>query len=174
MSLADTDAISGAPTRIVSGFIKWFDDNKGYGFIAASDGDVLLHQTCVRASGFRQVLEGATVTCEVARGAKGLQATRLLLLDNATAHLMPPPSERRVRNCVSPRGPVMDGTVKWFDRSKGYGFISCGPSTPDIFIHMETLRRCQVRELHEGQQVRVRAGDGPKGEMAAEITIRDH
>jgi CspA family cold shock protein len=162
-----------APT-IVSGFVKWFDIQKGYGFVTASEGrDVLLHQTCVRESGFRQVLEGASVTCEIAQGPKGLQAVRLVRLDNGTAHLMPPPAERPARNMVAPRGPAFEGVVKWFDRSKGYGFISRGPGTPDIFVHMETLRRCQVRDLQEGQHVRVRVGDGPKGETVAEIAVSD-
>ena len=164
-----------ATPTVVSGFVKWFDNQKGYGFVAAIDGgDVLLHQTCVRVSGFRQVLEGAAVTCEIARGPKGLQAVKVLRLDNGTAHLMPPPAERPVRNMVTPRGPAVEGVVKWFDRSKGYGFISRGPGTPDIFVHMETLRRCQVRELQEGQRVRIRVGDGPKGEMVAEIALLDH
>lgn len=163
-----------AASQTVSGFVKWFDAHKGYGFVTVEGGDILLHQTCVRESGFRHVLEGASVTCQIARGPKGLQAVRLLELDNGTAHLMPPPTERPVRNFVSPRGPAFEGVVKWFDRSKGYGFISRGPGTVDIFIHMETLRRCHVQELHEAQRVRVRVGDGPKGEMVAEITVLDH
>ena len=46
----------------VRGQIKWFDAHKGYGFIAGQDGagDVLLHQTCVRQSGFQQAVEGAS------------------------------------------------------------------------------------------------------------------
>ena len=167
-------AQAGGVQQTVNGLVKWFDAHKGYGFVAVGDSDVLLHQTCVRESGFRQVLEGATVTCEIARGPKGLQAVRLLQVDNGTAQMMPQASERPVRNSVTPRGPSFEAVVKWFDRSKGYGFISRGPGTLDIFLHMETLRRCGVRELHEGQRVRVRAGDGPKGETVAEIALLDH
>ena len=72
----------------VSGLIKWFDIAKGYGFIKPSvgpQGDVLLHQTCVRQSGFKAAYEGARVVCEAVQGPKGLQARRLLSLDNSTA-----------------------------------------------------------------------------------------
>jgi CspA family cold shock protein len=168
-------SLAGAGGQTVNGFVKWFDNHKGYGFITAAGGDVLLHQTCVRESGFRQVVEGASVICEIARGPKGLQAVRLLQVDNSTAHPMPlVPAERTSRNDVAPRGPAFEAMVKWFDRSKGYGFISRGQGTPDIFIHMETLRRCALHELHEGQRVRVRVGDGPKGELVAEIALLDH
>ncbi|MBN9554904.1 MAG: cold-shock protein, partial [Alphaproteobacteria bacterium] len=43
--------------------------------------------------------------------------------------------------------------------------------TPDVFVHMETLRRCELAELREGQRVRVRTGKGPKGEMAADVLL---
>ncbi len=161
----------------VTGQVKWFDAHKGYGFITPSsppgEGDILLHQTCVRQSGFKQAFEGASVVCEAVKGPRGMQASRILSLDNSTAQVMPVISDRAPRYVAEPRGPAFEGVVKWFNRSKGYGFVSRGSNSADIFIHMETLRRCNVRELLEGQRVRVRVGDGPKGELVAEITLLD-
>ncbi|HWA03846.1 MAG TPA: cold-shock protein [Rhizomicrobium sp.] len=156
------------------GQVKWFDLTKGYGFIkpaSGSQGDVLLHQTCVRQSGFKAAYEGARVVCEAVKGPRGLQARRLISLDNSTAALPPPSAQRTARFVAEPNSPPFEATVKWFNRGKGYGFVSRGPDTPDIFVHMETLRRYGIRELVQGQRVRVRTGDGPKGQLAAEITI---
>jgi cold shock protein len=160
----------------VTGQIKWFDLAKGYGFIKPSSGaqgDILLHQTCVRQSGFKAAYEGAQVVCEAVQGPKGLQARRLISLDNSTALATEVAAPRIARYVAEPHGPAFDATVKWFNRGKGYGFVSRGPDTPDVFVHMETLRRSGIRELRQGQRVRVRAGDGPKGELAAEITVLD-
>ena len=56
---------------------------------AGGEGDILLHQTCVRQSGFRQAVEGAQVVCEAVQGPRGLQASQILSLDNSTAQVMP-------------------------------------------------------------------------------------
>jgi CspA family cold shock protein len=175
----DTSVIASQPgeaAQEISGQIKWFDVVKGYGFIKPAGGvlgDILLHQTCVRQSGFKAAYEGAQVVCEAVLGPKGLQARRLISLDNSTAQQSENGARRVARYTAEPRGPVFDATVKWFNRGKGYGFVSRGPDTPDVFVHMETLRRNGIRELKQGQRVRVRAGDGPKGELAAEIAVLD-
>ena len=61
---------------MASGTVKWFNDSKGYGFIAPSDGgdDIFVHFSAINATGFRTLSEGQGVTFDVERGPKGLQA----------------------------------------------------------------------------------------------------
>lgn len=155
----------------VAGVIKWFDVAKGYGFIVPDDGgpDVLLHVTCMRRDGFQTATEGARIVCEAQRRPKGAQAFRVLSIDESTARNpaeMPP---ARTHVSVTATSGLELVEVKWFNRLRGFGFLTRGDGSPDIFIHMETLRRFGIMELKPGQKIYVRFGPGPKGLMAAEV-----
>lgn len=154
----------------LSGSIRWFDPSKGYGFIVPDEDlpDVLLHVTCLRRGGFQTACEGARVVCEVLRRPKGLQAVRIRAMDNSTA-VHPSQLPQRTHIIVVSESDWERAVVKWLNRLRGFGFLTRGPQTPDIFVHMETLRRCGFTELQPGQSVLVRYGRGPNGLIAAEL-----
>lgn len=155
----------------ITGVIKWFDVAKGFGFIVPDNGmdDILLHVTCLRRDGYQTAMEGTRVVCEIQKRDRGYQAFRILSMDQSD---LPHPSQlppARTRVQVTPTSGMERATVKWFNRTKGFGFLTRGEGTEDIFVHMETLRRFGLTELRPGQVVMVRYGPGAKGLMAAEI-----
>jgi CspA family cold shock protein len=169
-SLADLGDDAAVSVIELTGVIKWFDVSKGFGFIVPDNGlpDVLLHVTCLRRDGFQTAYEGSRVVCEVLQRPKGLQAFRVLSMDESTA-VHPSQVPPRTHVTVTPTSGLERAQVKWFNRLRGFGFLTRGEGTPDIFVHMETLRRYGLTELRPGQIVLVRYGPGPKGMMAAEV-----
>ncbi len=159
----------------ISGQVKWFDVAKGYGFIVPDDGsaDVLLHITTLRKDGFNIAHEGTRLVCEAVHRAKGLQVLKIVSMDDSNAvhpaEWQPP----RARIEMISAGGYQIAIVKWFNRTRGFGFLTQGEGTQDIFVHMETLRRYGIAELHPGESLLVRYGDGPKGLMAAEVRPLD-
>jgi len=71
---------------------------------------------------------------------------------------------------VEKRGNTMaEGTVKWFDASKGFGFITPDDGTPDVFAHFSSIEGSGYRELTEGQKVEFDSEQGPKGPQAKRV-----
>ena len=64
---------------------------------------------------------------------------------------------------------MAEGTVKWFNDSKGYGFITPADSSKDVFVHHEAIQAEGFRSLQEGDRVKFDVTQGPKGPQAANV-----
>ena len=184
--------------------VKWFNPEKGFGFVALSDGsgDAFLQANTLKQSGHNAVSPGATLRVRIGQGQKGRQVSEVLSVDESTAT----PSAGRGAGAgaaVVPRGPAsggfadqsvgsgfggdrggaprrgppsgpaveMQGTVKWYNATKGFGFVAPSEGGKDVFVHASALQRAGVLQLAEGQTIWMDVVQGAKGPEAASIRV---
>lgn len=181
----------------VKATVKWFNPSKGFGFVVDPNGgkDVFLHISAVSNAGYERLPDGTTITCTIGDGPKGSEIKQILAVDTSTAVEKPRAPRRdggfgggdreyRPRRDFddhhggghhghAPSGPAQEitGTVKWYNSKKGFGFVMPENGGRDIFLHMSALRRSGLRGLDEGQTVRMRVVNGPKGLEADTVEI---
>jgi cold shock protein len=166
---------------IVDATVKWFNAEKGFGFTELADGsgDAFLHIGQLQAIGRDTVAPGTKLRIQVAQGAKGAQVTKVLDIDDSTAAAAPTRSSGEMTSRGPRRGPdpstatPLSGTVKWFNRDKGFGFIAGEDGGKDVFVHISILQAAGLADLPEGQSVTMQVVMTPKGREAISLeTVR--
>ncbi|MDR3515095.1 MAG: cold shock domain-containing protein [Azospirillaceae bacterium] len=160
--------------------VKWYNSTKGFGFVSPEDGtpDAFLHASALQAAGHDAISDGTTIVCDLSRGPKGPQVAAIHSVDASTAtpSSRPPraPREERSGGFGGPAagdGETVEGSVKWFNEAKGFGFIAPSNGGKDIFVHANALNRSGVQGLAEGDEVRVTVKQGMKGPEAERIEL---
>jgi CspA family cold shock protein len=166
------EAPSGPP---VHGVVKWFNPDKGFGFVELSDGsgDAFLHGSVLAQSGINAVQPGETLEVRVGPGHKGPHVTEVISVDSSTAVPATPrrSSFRVATSNGSSSGTAIEetGTVKWFNAERGYGFIARNGGGEDVFVHVSALEKSGLTGLAEGQPVIIDVVEGRKGLEAARV-----
>ncbi len=170
--------------------VKWFNPEKGFGFVALADGtgDAFLHANALQAAGHQSVSPGATLRIRVGQGQKGRQVSQVLSVDESTAQPVtrggpgmgmgmgmgsrPPRAPRAPRRPVDLSSAVeMTGVVKWYNAEKGFGFITPPGGGKDVFVHASALEEAGLPPLQEGQAVRMNVVQGAKGPEVGTISL---
>ena len=151
----------------VIGHVKWFDSAKGYGFIVAEStsdagltGDVMLHVTCLRGYGESYADEGARIVCDAVKGDRGWQTANIIEMERPRAALA---QEKGLERDYEPV------TLKWFNRTRGYGFVQRDGDDTDIFGHAVVLRKAGYEDIEPGTDLDVCIETGSKGEHVSHI-----
>ena len=167
--------------------VKWFNGEKGFGFVELTDGsgEAFLHISIVEGAGHTALESGTTLTVRVGQGAKGPQITEITNVDTSTAEPSSSPRGPRFgggggggggrppRSFDRPTGPAeeVEGQVKWYDPKKGFGFVAVDGSK-DVFIHRSVLAREGINELAEGQRIHMKVVPGAKGLEAIGLSLK--
>ncbi|CUS56482.1 MULTISPECIES: cold-shock protein [unclassified Hyphomonas] len=151
----------------VIGHVKWFDSAKGYGFIVAEStsdasltGDVMLHVTCLRGYGESSADEGARIVCDAVKGDRGWQTANIIEMERPRATVAKEKGVERDYETV---------TLKWFNRTRGYGFVQREGDDTDIFVHAVVLRKAGYEDIEPGTDLEVCIETGSKGEHVSHI-----
>lgn len=161
--------------EVIAGQLKWFDATKGFGFVVADAGgpDILLHANVLRNFGRSSVTEGARILLRAHETDRGLQAVEIIAIDAVLGDADQMPSRPTLDLPDATHLPLVAARVKWFDKTKGFGFANVFGDPADVFIHAEVLRRSGFAELQAGEAVAMKVVDGPRGRMAAEVRTWD-
>ncbi len=156
----------------ILGVVKWFDPVKGFGFVLADEGgpDILLHVNVLRNYGQSSVADGARIELFAQQTSRGIQATSIVTIL--------PPEGAQTATLIDIVGmepddvaaaPLEPARVKWFDKSKGFGFANVFGKREDVFLHIEVLRQSGLSDLQPGEALAMRVIEGKRGNMAAEV-----
>jgi len=144
----------GQESAVSEGTVRWFDTDRGFGFIALGQGaeDLYVHASeIVSNDATKWLREGQVVEFEIGEGDRGPQARRVRVTADQAAD--------------APLGVL--GTVAWYEPAKGYGFVSPDGGGAQVFVHSSAIVGGGV--ISQGQRVAFLVVDGEKGPLAEHL-----
>ncbi len=169
------------------GTVKFFNAQKGFGIVVRDDGgeDVFVHISAVEQAGLAGLADGQPLEFTLTERNGRVSATDLVIdgepmpvSDRPAAPREPRPAfgdrpprpafgAPRDRPAPVTNGERVEGTVKFFNATKGFGFIARDDGAPDAFVHISAVERAGMSNLNEGQRVSFELEEDRRGKQAA-------
>jgi CspA family cold shock protein len=150
--------VSMGPSESTEAIVQWFNSDKGYGFVQCTDGaKSFLHIRQLELAGYSSIPEGARLRVTIGKGQKGPQVNEVLEINESTANSSDAPrasAGTRPQSTLDKFEAESDGSVKWYNSQKGFGFIALADGGKDVFVHATALERSGLSSLTEGQKLR--------------------
>jgi len=157
----------GMPPQVVGegkGVVKFFNPQKGFGFIVRDDGgeDVFVHISAVEQAGLTDLADGQPLEFTLVDRGGRVSATNLRIDGEPMAVER---AERGPQRQLT--GEKAEGTVKFFNAMKGFGFIQRDDGQPDAFVHISAVERAGLPTLNEGDRLAFELEVDRRGKHAA-------
>jgi len=157
----------GMPPQVVGegkGIVKFFNPQKGFGFIVRDDGgeDVFVHISAVEQAGLTDLADGQPLEFTLVDRGGRVSATNLRIEGEPMAVER---AERGPQRQLT--GEKAQGTVKFFNSMKGFGFIQRDDGQPDAFVHISAVERAGLPTLNEGDRLSFELEVDRRGKHAA-------
>ena len=150
---------------IHNGEVVWYNERRGYGFVAIGEDEIFIHRSVLERFGMAFLHSGDHLKIEVAVNDDGPAIMQIHTIAREAPASLPSDTELREDE--------LRGVVKFFNPVKGYDFIEVegDESKSDVFIHSRTLQACGLRTIAEGQSLLLFGSDDGKGPQATEIRV---
>lgn len=155
--------------------VKWYNPTKGYGFLyeQGKTGDIMIHFSVLDTIKCPYIKVGDRVTCDITQGKSGMQVVRVIDVKYGSSE---PRSisgffNSRLTSLDSESLIEIEGTIKWYNTDKGYGFILPDDGTREIFLHYAVLREAGFKFLEPGVRVLAKVAQSGRGPEAQLIRV---